>query len=259
MCIKSSRIFLVAIAMGVLQSASAADSLTLDQRVMRMENLLVNQAEQVQKFEQMRAELTDMREMLEKQTYEMEQIKQRQRNLYQDMDRRLSDLESGKQSSASVAPVAPPTSLAAPTLNAVPVVTSSDAASADPDGKVLYDKAFGLLKDGRYAPSITEFRSFLQRYPQSKFLDNAQYWLAEACYVSRDYPTALKEFQKILTHYKDSGKLQGSELKIGYTYYEMQDWANARTTLESVKSRYPNTTVATKADERLQRMKREGH
>ena len=116
-----------------------------------------------------------------------------------------------------------------------------------------------MLKDGRYAPSITEFRNFIQRYPQSKFLDNAQYWLAEALYVSRDYPAALKEFQKILTHYKDSGKLQGAELKIGYTYYEMQDWANARTTLESVKSRYPNTTVATKADERLQRMKREGH
>jgi tol-pal system protein YbgF len=258
MCIKSPQIFLLAIAMGMLQSVSAAENLTLDQRVMRMENLLVNQAEQAQKIDQMRAELTDMREMLEKQTYEMEQIKQRQRNLYQDMDRRLSELESGKQISGAVAPIAPPVSAVAPAVSAAPVLAPADT-SADPDGKAVYDKAFGLLKDGRYAPAITEFRNFIQRYPQSKLLDNAQYWLAEACYGSRDYPTALKEFQKILTHYKDSGKLQGAELKIGYTYYEMQDWANARTTLESVKSRYPNTTVATKAEERLQRMKREGH
>lgn len=254
---KFFRVFLVATSLVIMQSA-VADNLTLEQRIMRMENLLVNQAEQAQKIDQMRAEMTDMREMLEKQSYEMEQIKQRQRNLYQDMDRRLSDLESGKQISGSAAPIAPPVSVAAPAISAAPVAAPADAATTDPDGKAAYDKAFGLLKDGRYAPSITEFRNFIQNYPQSKFLDNAQYWLAEACYVSRDYPTALKEFQKILTHYKDSGKLQGAELKIGYTYYEMQDWARARTTLESVAARYPNTNVAAKAIERLQRMKREG-
>ena len=246
---------------GAMQLARA-ENLTLEQRVMRTENLLINQVEQTQKLEQMRTELTDMREMMEKQTYEMEQIKQRQRNLYQDMDRRLSEVESGKQTESAVAPIAPSTAVLAPVIPAVvgaPVVAAIDAAPADADGKLAYDKAFGLLKDGRYAPAITEFRSFMQLYPQSKFMDNAQYWLAEACYVSRDYPVALKEFQKILTLYKDSGKLQGAELKIGYTYYEMQDWAKARMTLESVMSRYPNTTVAAKADERLQRMKREGH
>ena len=77
--------------------------------------------------------------------------------------------------------------------------------------------------------------------------------------MSRDYPTALKEFQKVITTYKESSKVQGAELKVGYTYYEMQDWAKARKTLESVAARYPNTIVAGKADERLQRMKREGH
>jgi len=258
MHLKFSQVFILATSMVVTMSVDA-DNLTLEQRIMRMENLLVNQSEQAQKIDQMRAELTDMREMLEKQSYEMEQIKQRQRNLYQDMDRRLSDLESGKQTAGGETPISPPMSDVAPPVSAgVPAVAAADA-SADPDGKAAYDKAFGLLKDGRYAPAITEFRSFIQRYPQSKFLDNAQYWLAEACYVSRDYPTALKEFQKILTHYKESGKLQGAELKIGYTYYEMQDWVKARTTLESVKARYPNTNIAAKAEERLQRMKREGH
>ncbi|MDQ1362565.1 MAG: hypothetical protein QG652_425, partial [Pseudomonadota bacterium] len=183
------------------------------------------------------------------------------RNLYQDMDRRLNDLESGKQSSGTAAPVSSPAPVVTASSGTVPVTAAvaTDDASADQDGKAVYDKAFGLLKDGRYAQSIIEFRNFMQRYPQSNLIDNAQYWLAEACYVSRDYPAALNEFQKILTQHKDSGKLQGAELKVGYTYYEMQDWANARTTLESVKSRYPDTTVSAKAEERLQRMKREGH
>lgn len=255
---KFFHIVLLACLMSVMQMASA-ENLTLEQRLTRVENLLLQQSEQAQKFEQVRTELTEMREMLEKQTYEMEQIKQRQRNLYQDMDRRLSDLESGKQAAGSVAPIAPPVSVVAPVTSVAPVIGAPDNGSGDTDGKLVYDKAFGLLKDGRYAQSIAEFRNFMQRYPQSKLLDNAQYWLAEACYVSRDYATALKEFQKILALHKDSDKLTGAELKVGYTYYEMQDWANARTTLESVKSRYPDSAVAAKAEERLQRMKREGH
>lgn len=255
---KFSHIFLFAVLTGVMQPASA-ENLTPEQRITRVENLLANQGEQAQKIEQLRSELAEMRELLEKQSYEMEQIKQRQRNLYQDMDRRLNDLEAGKQSSGTAAPApVPAPSVSVASMPAV-ITATNDSVDPDPDGKVLFDKAFGLLKDGRYAPSITEFKNFIQRYPQSKIMDNAQYWLAQAYYLSRDYPAALKEFQKILTNHKDSDKLQDAELRVGYTYYEMQDWAKARTTLESVKSRYPNTTVATKAEERLQRMKREGH
>ena len=253
---------LFAVGICATQSVFANTNLTLEQRIMRAENLLSNQAEQAQKIEQMRAELTDMREMLEKQNHEMEQIKQRQRNLYQDMDRRLSDVESGKQSTMTDMPGVAPSAIQAPAsaiANPNPTAAVADTGSADTDGKLAYDKAFGLLKDGRYAQAITEFRSFMQGFPQSKLMDNAQYWLAEACYVSRDYPTALKEFQKVITTYKESSKVQGAELKVGYTYYEMQDWAKARKTLESVAARYPNTIVAGKADERLQRMKREGH
>jgi len=39
----------------------------------------------------------------------------------------------------------------------------------------------------------------------------------------------------------------------------MSDWAKAREALQGVIASHPNTTVARKAEERLQRMKREGH
>ena len=47
-------------------------------------------------------------------------------------------------------------------------------------------------------------------------------------------------------------------LKLGFTYYELGQWDAARKRLSDVVSRYPNTTVAKLADNRLQKMRMEG-
>ncbi|MDH5485721.1 MAG: tol-pal system protein YbgF, partial [Gammaproteobacteria bacterium] len=161
---------------------------------------------------------------------------------------------AGSSSSA----VSPPVSVSQAKNSTQPAPDDVPDVAIDKDGKLAYGQAFNLLKEGRYQQAIIAFRAFMTSYPESKYTANAQYWLAEANYVSRDYKTALNEFQAILTKFPDSNKVQGAELKLGYTYYEMNDWASARTALEAVKTRYPNTTVARKADERLQRMTREG-
>lgn len=270
MRIKAPVCFLSGIALVIASTAIHAES--VDERLTRLERLVNSQVliEQSQQMEQIRQEMAQMRELLENQEHELNLIKQRQRNLYQDMDRRLHDLEAGGVSSSGngfAAPVnAPVSGAASGASNIAPPNTTVNTAnpvsvteSDDADGKLAYSKAFNLLKEGRYQQAIIDFRSFISRYPDSKYTANAQYWLAEANYVSRDYPAALTEFQKILKNYPDSNKIQGAELKIGYTFYEMKDWASARTALESVMQRYPNTSVAKKADERLQRMKREGH
>ncbi len=256
--------------MGLLLASQlgTAQAESVEQRLARLENLLGNQVlmEQSQRMEQIQQELASLREMVERQEHELGMIKQRQRNLYQDMDRRLHDLEikgGGVSSSSSVAPVAapntsgssvPPPSGARPTATVkVPVV------SGDKNGKTAYSQAFNILKQGKYQEAIQAFNDFQQNYPESTYGANAQYWLGEAYSASRDYQTALKEFQKVVSHYPLSNKVEGAMLKIGYTYYELQDWASAKAALESVLSKYPGTTVARKAKERLQRMMREGH
>ena len=250
-----------------ITEAWAADS--IEQRLTRVENLIGNQVlmEQAQQMQHIRQELAEIREMVENQDHQLNLIKQRQRNLYQDMDRRLHDLEAGTGgSSSSSAPIAPPGaggSRVAPPTAAVGAGSSGTTASrgadsGDTDGKLAYSQAFNLLKEGRYQQAIIAFREFMKNFPESRYTANAQYWLGEANYVSRDYKAALQEFQKILTHFPESSKVQGAELKIGYTYYEMNNWAAAREALQRVIARHPNTTVARKAEERLQRMKREG-
>jgi tol-pal system protein YbgF len=254
----------------------ADSSLSAEQRLSRLENLFKNQvmAEQSQRIEQIQQELTAIRELVESQEHQLGLIKQRQRNLYQDMDRRLNDLEikggGGQASSAGMAatgtaaassgiasPVSPPSgTVAGNPAPAGPVIVP---VGGDKNGKSAYTQAYNTLKEGKYQQAIIAFNNFQQSYPDSVYGANAQYWLGEAYSVTRDYNTALGEFQKVVSQYPQSNKVEGAMLKIGYTYYEMSDWASAKKALDTVIAKFPGTTVSRKAKERLQRMKREGH
>ena len=50
-----------------------------------------------------------------------------------------------------------------------------------------------------------------------------------------------------------------AKLKMGYIQYELKDWAKAREMLDRVVKDYPGSTSARLAQERLDRLQREGH
>ncbi|MCK4834957.1 MAG: tol-pal system protein YbgF [Gammaproteobacteria bacterium] len=239
----------------VMAEDSSLVNLSEKQRIQRLERMMDSDVlrEQTQIMQSLREEISSLRELVEQQDYELESMKQRQRNLYLDMDRRINNVEAGGRNRAKAsAPVPPPNTAAAP-VSSTPVVVSGG------DGQASYSKAFSLLKEGQYEQSIKAFEAFKTSYPNSKYADNAQYWLGEANYVSRDYKRALSEFQQLIAQYPESSKNPGARLKIGYVYFELKNWSAAREALQQVITLYPDTTVAKKANERLQRMKREGH
>jgi tol-pal system protein YbgF len=257
---QQSLTFLVAVSL-LSGAAIAADEellsrMSVKQRLERLERIVSSDVliEQSRQLEALKQEVSMLREMLEEKDYELDLMTQRQRSLYSDMDRRLNNLEGGASRTGVAAPVPPPGSSAG--AAAAPV---APPAANDKDGAQQYTAAFDLLKEGQYSKSITAFESFLKSYPQSKYADNAQYWLGEANYVSREYKTALDVFQTLIAKYPESTKIPGARLKIGYTYYELKNWSAAKDALTQVVKLYPDTTVASKANDRLERIKREGH
>ena len=126
------------------------------------------------------------------------------------------------------------------------------------DERKAYDRAFDMLKEGRYKMANTEFKKFLQRYPQGAYAGNAQYWLGESNYVTRQFSQAVTEFSTVMTRYPNSNKVPDAMLKLGYTYYELGQFNEARDILQKLKQRVPNSTAARLADKRLQRMQNEG-
>ena len=145
----------------------------------------------------------------------------------------------------AIAPHAP--DAVPPQTPAAPATTPADDAGSE----TAYRDAFGLLKAGDYAQAITAFSAFQTQYPNSQYGDNAQFWLAEAHYVKRDFAAALPEYQALLDRYPASKKLSHAMLKIGYCYADMGKAEDARTALEALKARFPESAAAQLATQKL--------
>jgi len=204
-------------------------------------------------LEALQTEIRQLRGQLEVQAYELERLKNRQRDLLGDLDRRLRALErrggGAPPGSAGSAP-APAASAGRRPAPRMPAGTAQEQKD--------YDAAFNLLKQGFYDRAAKSFRDFIAKHPRSSLVDNAQYWVGEANYVVRNFRLALEEFSKVVNEYPNSLKIPDAMLKIGYSHYELGAWSKAREILQQVIARYPNTTVSKSAEIRLAKMKKEG-
>jgi tol-pal system protein YbgF len=122
-----------------------------------------------------------------------------------------------------------------------------------------YRKALALVRDGQFEEAAESFNLFLKTYPDSSYADNANYWIGETYYVTRDFEPALEIFTGLVEKFPDSPKVPDTRLKIGYIHYEQHDWPAAHEELSSIVSTYPDTEVAQLANARLMRMEDEGH
>jgi len=219
---------------------------------------------------------------LEDQSFQLENLKRKQRDQYLDLDQRISEITSQKStmnadeggaqvtrpetqpvdrnSGAEVPEVRPAmTSKSAVTALPQPDVAEHETISTPVTEQAAYDKAFQALKELRYADAAEGFQDFLKNHPNSEYADNAQYWLGESYYVTRNYDIALEAFEKLVSKFPDSPKVGDSLLKIGYTHYELKQWDQARAALEQVQQQYPGTPLARLAESRLRSMRLEGH
>jgi len=274
----------------LMAQAPVQDNAALGERVARLEqvvntNTLVELLTTVQALQR---EIQALRGDVELQGHTLSQLKQRQRELYLDLDRRLQRLETGQGGVAAAPPVqpgvprAPAGVTAAPTTPQPAPTPGPDTASTTPPSRTLigtaqpepaptisaapttfdpadeqrvYQAAFDLLKAGRYEQATQSFTEFLHKYPNGEYSDNAQYWLAEAYYVERKFEPALKQFEGLVATHPESQKLTHALLKIGYINDELGRRDEAERVLNDLITRFPQSTAAGLARKRLQRIR----
>ena len=216
-----------------------------DARLGRVERVVNNQSllELSQRIDALQAELRQLRGQAEEAENGVAATRKQQRDLYADLDRRLAALEAGTAAAAAGA-----------TAVGGGAGAGTGGAAAGDAAELAYGRAFDALKQGSYPAAISGFAGFLGDHPQHELADNAQYWLGQAYYVTRDYPNAIAAFNRVVAQWPDSSKASDSLLKVGFSQLELKRTADARRTLEDVRSRYPGTDSARAASERLQRL-----
>jgi tol-pal system protein YbgF len=148
-----------------------------------------------------------------------------------------------------------------PVVKPLPVVKLSPVkikpvTPANPEEQREYNVAFGNIKT-KPSHAIRQLRDSLKKHPKSPLAANAQYWLGEVMYSSKNYRGAIDEFVVVLEQYSDSSKAPDAAIKLGYSFYEMKNWVYARRTLQDVVRNFPKTQAAGLAEARLAKMKKD--
>ncbi|MDB6014397.1 MAG: hypothetical protein JWL65_6647 [Gammaproteobacteria bacterium] len=232
----------------------------IDARVTRIERIISNQSlvELAQHLDQVQADVRQLRGRVEELEYNSEAMHKQQRDLYSDLDKRIAALGGGSSGAAGAGGGAGSAAGSSSPQSAGSAGSPTGAAGSGADSggsseeQTVYAQSFDALKAGSYSVAITGFKSFLSSYPASPLAENAQYWLGEAFYVTRDFDSATGAFRNVLQKWPDSRKAPDALLKLGYTQLEQKKTGEGRATLSQVVQKYPGTDAAKHAAERLQ-------
>ncbi|WP_194756916.1 tol-pal system protein YbgF [Aliidiomarina indica] len=236
----------VALASGpapVVSVANAQGTESTSQRLDRLERLIEARSQgQMAMLEQLnllQRELSELRGIAEEHTFQIEQILQRQRDIYQELDQLGQQVRSGAGAG---------TGSAAATVPTIDIAYSDDLSENE-----AYDRAVRLvLEERRYDQAIPEFQTFLQNYPNSTYRSNALYWLGQLYYARQDYDQAEKHFTDVIENHPNSTKRADCILKLGMIARARGNTSAARTHFQKVRSEYPNSTEAGLAARQLE-------
>ena len=210
--------------------------------------------ELLNRLTQLQAEMKALRDQVETLQNENNQLKERNRVQYMDLDSRIARFENG--GSASSAPASAPVKpVVSKPVSSKPVPAGSYSGSADPAGEeAAYGVAFEALKQKDYVESARLFKGFIDNYPQAQLAPNAWYWLGESYYVTQNYEIALQSFEGLLSQFPDSSKVPDGMLKMGYCQAQLGQKDRARNTFNEVLRLYPMSDAARFAQSQLRAM-----
>jgi tol-pal system protein YbgF len=234
----------------------------VDERLGRVEKVVNNQSllQLSQRIDALEAQLREMRGSVEELQNGNEVLRKQQRDLYADLDRRLTAMQGAAGTAAGTAGSSAGDGRAVLGAVAGAVAGTALGSGGDTSGdQVAYTRAFEALKTNDYSTAITRFKDFLRVYPQSALAGNASYWLGEAYYVTRDFDSAAAAFRAVGDDYPKSPKVPDALLKLGLTQVDQKKLTDAHATLTQVVQRYPGTDAAKLAATKLQNLPPDAH
>jgi len=208
----------------------------------RIDTLSKAQFDLVNQIQALREDNARLRGQVETLTYELEAAKKRQQDFYIDLDGRLRKQESQQAPADEEKP--------------------ADDAKGDPGKKATsdpaaeareYEAALNLFKGNKIKDAATAFDAFAKAHPDSTLTPNAQYWLGNAHYALHDCKKAIDAHKVVVSRWPQNPKAPDSLINIATCQQELGDSKGVRTTLETVLSKYPDSSAAATAKQRLKK------
>src|SRR5271157_803663 len=130
----------------------------------------------------------------------------------------------------------------------------AQAIAQAPPPDVLYNNALRDYNGGKNDLAVQEFNDYIKFFPNTDLAGNCYFYLAEIEYKAGDYQKAVANYDLVLQTFPSGNKAASAQLKKGYALLELGKEDEGTQELKHVIQRYPRTTEATQARERLRKV-----
>jgi tol-pal system protein YbgF len=134
------------------------------------------------------------------------------------------------------------------------VQQQAQAVAQAPAPDVLYNEALRDYTSGKNDLAVQEFNDYIKFYPNTDLAGNSYFYLAEIQFKAGDYKKAVANYDLVLQNFPSGNKAATAQLKKGYALLELGKTDEGTQELKHVIQRYPRTTEATQARERLRKV-----
>jgi len=176
-------------------------------------------------------QLDAAQQKVDKLNNDLTNAQRREKDLYADLNQRLSKLEPRNQ-----------------IIDGVEVeVTQTE--------QKQFDEAAALLKKKDFARASQAFMTFLQRFPGSGYAAQAYYLLGSSYFAESDCKNAIPALQTVVNRYPLTQRAPDAMLNLAICQDDLNDKSAARDTMEALIKKYPESSAAKTARSKLGALK----
>jgi len=205
-------------------------------------------------IQELREEVRSLRGIVEEQANELRQLRQRQMDDYQDLDRRLGGAGATPTRPLETAPQAPASEGGADGDYAGGLLPATDEAmpsQQSPLGELgeeeAYNETYNLLKARKIDEAAAGFKNLVAKYPNGRYTANSYYWLGEIYLLQNNLPEAEKAFAAVANNFPAHRKSPDAMFKLGRVYHLQGQNGKAKELLEKVAGGNSNAASLARA------------
>jgi tol-pal system protein YbgF len=132
--------------------------------------------------------------------------------------------------------------------------SQAQAQAQAPPPDVLYANALRDYNGGNNDLASQEFADYIKFYPNTDLAGNSYFYLAELQFRAANYKQAVTNYDQVLQNFPSGTKAASAQLKKGFALIELGQKDDGVQELRHLIQRYPKTTEAVQARERLKKL-----
>ncbi|UKL14356.1 tol-pal system protein YbgF [Dissulfurimicrobium hydrothermale] len=234
-----------------LENANMANKLAELQSSGGLSEIRATQADLSNKVDELHAEILRLNGMIDEMKHRNKQDKEEIMRFANEVKTQIDNLKAQQETIAAACGAPKPGGLSTP-----PAPTNAEQQPVQtPQETDQYQHGIELFKQKDFNDAEKSFKSYIDKNPDGKLIDNAYFWIGECEYNQEHFDEAILAYQKVISQFPKSNKVPDALLKQGMAFARLGDKQSARILLEKLIKQFPKSEQAARAKKLIANLK----